>query len=164
MTIIPRLALLLCLLPLGALADGGNKYSGENRGKPLQPRQVAVKWQQECGSCHLAFAPGLLPAESWRKIMSGLDRHFGADASVTDAENKEVTAFLTANSSNRWTATTSPLRITESKWFISKHQGKREIPPDVWKRPSIKSPANCQACHLDANEAVFEENRIRIPN
>lgn len=159
-----NLVLALTLLPLAAQAAGGDKYGGENRGKPVLPRQVNAKWLQECGSCHLAFAPGMLPAESWRKIMSGLDQHFGTDASLTADENKEITAFLTANPSNRWTAATSPLRITESKWFKSKHEGKRQLPAGVWKRPSIKSPANCQACHVDAGKGYFEEDGIKIPN
>jgi hypothetical protein len=154
------LALAIALLPFGAAA--ADKYGGENRGKPLQPAKVNAKWQQECASCHIAYAPGLLPAESWRKIMSGLDKHFGDDASLTAQENKEITAFLVDNASNRWSAKSAPLRITESAWFKSKHNSK-EIPPDTWKRASVKSPANCQACHSDAAKADFNENRIKIP-
>ena len=153
-------ALAIILFPLIATADG--KYGGEDRGKPLRPAQVNAKEQQECGSCHIAYAPGLLPAESWRKIMSGLDQHFGADATLTAQENKEITAFLIDNASNRWSAKTAPLRITESRWFKTKHDS-REISPDTWKRTSVKSPANCQACHVDAAKADFNEHRIKIP-
>ena len=154
------LALVAVMLPLGATA--ADKYGGENRGKPLQPAQVNAKWQQECGSCHIAYAPGLLPAESWRKLMSGLDKHFGDDASLTAQESKEITTFLVNNASNRWSANTAPLRITESAWFKTKHNN-REIAPDTWKRPSVKGPANCQACHVDAAKADFNEHRITIP-
>jgi hypothetical protein len=154
----------IALFPLAAGADDhrGGKYGGEDRGKPLQPAQVDAKWLQECGSCHIAFAPGLLPAESWRKVMAGLDKHFDTNAALTDEENKEITAFLVDNASNRWTANTSPLRITESRWFKAKHGG-REVPPEVWKRPFVKSPANCQACHVDAAKADFNERSIKIP-
>lgn len=152
--------LAITLSPLGVAADG--KYGGEDRGKPLQPAQINVKWQQECSSCHIAYAPGLLPAESWRKIMSGLDKHFGEDASLSAPENKEITVFLVNNASNRWSAKTAPLRITESVWFKTKHNN-REIPPDTWKRPSVKSPANCRACHAEAAKADFNENHIKIP-
>ncbi len=154
------LVLALALLPPAAAAGG--RYGGEDRGKPLQLAQVNAKWQQECASCHIAYAPGLLPAESWRKLMSGLDQHFGEDASLTAQENKEITAFLLANASNRWSANTAPLRITESQWFKSKHNN-REIAPDTWKRASVKSPANCQACHAEAAKADFNERRIKIP-
>lgn len=154
--------LTLALLPLSALADSGNKYGGENRGKPLQPGQVNARWQAECASCHIAYAPGLLPAESWRKVMASLETHFDSDASLTPAENKEITAFLTSNASNRWSASSAPLRITETAWFKAKHDP-REITPAVWKRASVKSPANCQACHVDAAKADFNEHRIKIP-
>jgi hypothetical protein len=142
-----------------ALADA-DKYGGENRGKPLLPRQSNSLWKQECGSCHLAFAPGLLPAESWRRMMGGLDKHFGTDATLTAQENREITAFLVNNASNRWRAPSAPLRITETAWFQRKHD---ELAAAVWKRAAIKSPANCVACHPGADRSDFEEGRVRIP-
>lgn len=138
------------------------KYGGEDRGRPVQPSQLNAKFQQECSSCHIAYSPGLLPAESWRKVMAGLDKHFGTDASLTDQENKEITAFLVNNASNRWSASTAPLRITESAWFKRKHD-EREVSPGVWKSPNVKSPANCAACHPQAERGDFNEDSIRIP-
>lgn len=158
MHLLRGLAFALALLPIVAAANG--KYGGEDRGKPLQPAQVNAKWQQECSACHIAYAPGLLPAASWRKLMSGLDKHFGDDASLTAQENREITAFLVNNASNRWSANTAPLRISETQWFKSKH---REFPSEVWKRASVKSAANCQACHIEAAKADFDEHRVRIP-
>ena len=152
---------LMALMAAAAHADS-NKYGGENRGKPVLPTQVNAKWQQECSGCHMAFPPGLLPAASWKKMMSGLDKHFGTDASLTPAETTEITNFLVKNESNRWSANTAPLRITESAWFKSKHND-REISPAVWKRASIKSPANCLACHAGADKGNFDEHSIRIP-
>ena len=152
---------LLTRTAFGAHAEG-DKYTGENRGKPVMPAQVNAKFQQECGSCHLAYPPGLLPAASWRKLMTGLDKHFGVDASLTPADVTEITQFLVKNESNRWSANTAPLRITESAWFKAKHNA-REIAPAVWKRASIKSPANCSACHGGAEKGNFDENSIKIP-
>ena len=43
---------------------------------------ASTAWQTECGSCHAAYPPRLLTAQSWRTIVKGLDRHFGVDASV----------------------------------------------------------------------------------
>lgn len=161
--------LAIALIPVAALAEeheregeGAGKYGGEDRGKPVQPAQLNAKWLKECGSCHLAYSPGLLPAESWRKVMTGLDKHFGSDASLTAPENKEITDFLVNNASNRWTASTAPLRISESQWFKTKHSGK-EVPAGVWKRASVKSPANCQACHVAADKGDFNEKSIKIP-
>jgi nitrate/TMAO reductase-like tetraheme cytochrome c subunit len=138
------------------------KYNGENRGKPVQPAQTNAKFQQECSSCHIAYAPGLLPAESWRKVMSGLDKHFGSDASVDAQDNKEITTFLVNNASNRWSAPAAPLRITDSAWFKRKHDA-HEINPAVWNRPQVKSPANCAACHAQAERGNFNEHDIAIP-
>jgi hypothetical protein len=151
------------ILAGSALADDhGGKFGGENRGKPVQPVHLSAQWQAECGSCHIAYSPGLLPAESWRKVMSGLDKHFGSDASLSPQENRVITDFLVNNASNRWRAPTAPIRITETAWFQSKH-GSHEIRPEVWKRASVKSPANCAACHPGAAKGDFEEDRIRIP-
>jgi len=136
------------------------KYNGENRGKTALSGKGNNVWNQECGSCHVAYVPGLLPAESWRKIMGGLDKHFGADASLTPQENREILDYLVVNASNRWRAPTAPLRITESYWFERKHD---EVSPAVWKRASIKSPANCNACHAGAANGDFEEHRVHIP-
>ena len=138
------------------------KYGGENRGKSLQPAQINAKFQQECSSCHIAYAPGLLPAESWRKVMNSMDKHFGSDASLDAQDNKEITTFLVNNASNRWSASTSPLRISETVWFKRKHDG-HEIDPAVWKNPKVKSPANCGACHPQAERGDFSERNIRIP-
>ena len=138
------------------------KYGGENRGKPLEPAQTNAKFQQECSSCHIAYSPGLLPAESWRKVMVGLDKHFGSDASLDAKDNKEITAFLVNNASNRWSAPTAPLRISEAIWFKRKHDA-HEINPAVWKNPQVKSPANCAACHPKAERGDYSERDIRIP-
>jgi hypothetical protein len=126
------------------------------------PAQSNAKWQAECSGCHLAFPPGLLPAASWKKVMTGLDKHFGTDASLSPPDTAEITDFLVKHASNRWTATAAPLRVTESAWFKSKHLS-GEINAAVWKRPSVKSTSNCMACHSGADKGDFNEDRVRIP-
>ena len=156
-----RVAFSLALLTLASFTAQA-KYDGEDRGKPVMPSTVNAKFVQECAGCHMAFPPGLLPAASWTKMMAGLDKHFDVDASVTPAEATEITNFLVKNASNRWTATTAPLRITDSVWFKTKHSS-REIAPAVWKRASIKSASNCMACHTGADKGDFNEHNIKIP-
>jgi hypothetical protein len=154
----------ITLLAGHALAD--EHESGEHRSPRLQPSKLNTTWQQECASCHIAYAPGLLPAESWRKVMAGLDKHFGSDASLTPQENQAITTFLVNNASmppsTRARSAATPLRISETAWFQRQHDS-HEIRPEVWKRASIKSPANCAACHPGAAKGDFEEDRIRIP-
>jgi hypothetical protein len=147
---------------LGVSVGAFAKYNGEDRGSPVMPAQTNAKWTAECGGCHMAFPPGLLPATSWKKVMTGLDKHFGTDASLPAAETKEITDYLVTHASNRWTASSGPLRITDSEWFKSKHRA-GEINPAVWKRESVKSPANCMACHRGADKGDFNEDNVRIP-
>lgn len=153
--------LLLAVLVAASLAAHA-KYNGEDRGKPVMPSETNAKTQAECSGCHMAYPAGLLPAASWKKVMAGLDKHFGTDASLPAADTKEITDYLVKHASNRWTASSAPLRITESEWFKTKHNS-GEINPAVWKRESVKSPANCAACHQGAERGDFEERNIRIP-
>jgi hypothetical protein len=157
----------LLLLPPVLMAEEEENESGERGGKELSlalaPAQVNAKWQQECSSCHIAYPPGLLPAESWRRVMAGLDKHFGTDASLTPAESKEVSDFLVRNAGNRWSGAATPLRITETTGFKREHRGD-EIPAGAFRRASVKSAANCQACHSGASKGDFSEHGVKIPN
>jgi hypothetical protein len=152
----PVLLTLLTVASLGAQA----KYNGEDRGRPVMPAQMHAKWQTECSSCHVAYPPGLLPAASWTKIMSGLDKHFGTDASLAPQDTQEITDYLTKHASNRWNSSAAPLRITESQWWRSKHD---EVRAAVWSRASVKSRSNCSACHQGADKGDFDEDRVHIP-
>jgi hypothetical protein len=166
---------LLCVLafvPLLALADDdddrsprgerGREHGREHGGKSLAAMQVNAVWQKECGSCHLAFDPGLLPADTWRRMMTGLDRHFGADATLTAPEAREITDFLVQHAATGSGGAGAPLRITETAWFKRKHSG-REVPAGVFKRAAVKSPANCLACHPGAEKFDFNEHGVKIP-
>jgi hypothetical protein len=126
------------------------------------PAVKNVLWQTECGSCHVAFPPRLLPAESWRALMSGLDKHFGSDASLDAKSAQEIGAFLEKNAGrNRHESSGKPvLRITETRWFQREHD---EVSDRTWKNPKIKSAANCAACHTMAEKGNYSEHGIRIP-
>lgn len=159
MKLIPSLLMMvLAACALGAQA----KYNGQDRGKPVMPSQTNVKTQAECSGCHMAYPAGLLPAASWSKLMAGLDKHFGTDASLSPKDTKEITDYLVKYASNRWTSSAAPLRITDGEWFKTKHNS-REINPATWKRESVKSQSNCMACHQGAERGDFNEDRIRIP-
>ena len=116
----------------------------------------------ECSSCHVAFAPFLTGKANWRGIMAGLDKHYGVDASIDSKTQQEISTWLLANAatSARQAAASPEFRITRSDWFIRKHD---EVSASVWKRASIKSAANCVACHSGAARGAFDEDGVRIP-
>ena len=137
------------LLAGSAMADS-HSYTASN-----------PKWKSECGSCHVAYPPQLLPASSWRAVMSGLDKHFGSDASLDQQTFAEVGAFLEKNAGRERAASGKPvLRITETNWFVREHD---EVSRAVWTSPKVKSPSNCTACHRGADSGDFGEHSVRIP-
>ena len=119
-------------------------------------------YTQECAACHVAFPPRLLPAESWRRVLNGLPRHYGTDASLDAATVDALAAWLSANAGSDRRAREAPPedRITRSAWFLRKHD---EVPAAVWQRPAVKSAANCAACHTRAAQGSFDEHSVRIP-
>lgn len=127
---------------------------------------VVNDWRNECGSCHIPFPAKRLPAASWQKIMANLGDHYGTDASLDDAALvATISRFLAANAGDpaRYQdvkGAAVPMRITQTRWFLREHD---ELPAGVWKRPSIKSAANCGACHQGAAEGNFSERNLRVP-
>ena len=122
-----------------------------------------ASWQKECGACHVAYPPGLLPATSWRETMNTLDRHFGTDASLDAAQTKEIRDFLTANAGRRTALGQDGKllqRITETAWFRHEHD---EVPARLWKDARVKSAADCAACHRRAEAGDYSERNLRLP-
>ena len=130
--------------------------------KMTMPSGAPKSYEAECASCHMAYPPGLMGQKNWQNIMSGLDKHFGTDASLDAKTQSEITQWLMKNAATRekYSAFAPENRITKTAWFIRKHD---EVKADVWKRAGVKSPANCSACHADAIKGDFEEDRVRIP-
>ena len=120
------------------------------------------RWRTECGSCHVAYPPALLPAQGWKRVMAQLDRHFGTDASVDPAAASEIGAYLERHAGSARHAQAAPdsLRITETAWFVHEHD---EVPAASWNNPAVKSAANCAACHTSAEQGDFRERNVRIP-
>jgi mono/diheme cytochrome c family protein len=149
----PLLALVLGLATLSAAqADSGR----------LLPRNVPAAYTQECAACHTGYAPGMLPARSWQRIMTGLDKHYGTDASLDAATVQQISGWLQSNAGTYKRVAEEPPqdRITRSAWFVRKHD---EVAPAVWKLPSVKSAANCAACHTGADKGDYDDDNLRMP-
>jgi nitrate/TMAO reductase-like tetraheme cytochrome c subunit len=130
------------------------------------------EYLKECGACHLAYQPQFLPKRSWKKIMNSLDSHFGDNATLDEQTKTEILNYVIHNSaesssskiSRKMLATLDtvdiPLRISETPYFRRKHH---ELRPEVFKRKSVGSPANCSACHLTAEKGDYDEHKVKIP-
>ena len=130
-------------------------------------------WREECGACHLAYHPSLLPARSWQRLLNEQDRHFGTDLLLAPARGARILAFLVRNAAeyspteaafkiNRSVAADkAPLRITETPYWIAKHA---PLDARLWSRPPVNSKANCAACHDDAQAGSFEDSAMRVPH
>lgn len=122
--------------------------------------------KSECGSCHLAFAPSMLPARSWERMMSDLGNHFGDDASVDEATASLITKYLVAKSADAaggpnskklirgLSPDSAPLRITELPKWKSEH---RKVADWEWKQKEVGTKANCVACHIDAERGYYND-------
>lgn len=108
--------------------------------------------QKECGECHMAFQPQLLPAASWGRIMDDLSNHFGDNASLDPQAAADIRAYLTSNAGRRGDGRLT--RITEQRWWTHEH----DFRPQVWARPDVRAKSNCTACHRDAAKGLYEDD------
>lgn len=133
--------------------------------------EARALYRKECGACHLDFPPGLLPAESHRRVMAGLERHFGQDAELEPEVRGRLERWLVENAAEAGTARESgevlaslrgapPVRVTEVPWFQREH---RKAAAKLASRPSIRTLADCAACHGGAGDWDFDEDRVRMP-
>jgi cytochrome b len=127
-------------------------------------------YEAECGACHYAFHPSLLPADSWQQIMAGLEDHFGEDAALDSASAQKIGQWLSENAGETWDteaanrfrvlAPDQPMHITATPYWIAKHE---DLTAAVFKRKAVGSKINCIACHRDARSGRFDDQAIDIP-
>ncbi len=154
---------------------------------PLLP-----KYSAECGACHLAYPPGMLPAASWARLMGSLPRHFGTDASLDTPTLAALSTWLAAHAAGAGgapsaappgpaappTAQPTPAAPPDASPAPAPAAAQpqdritqtrwfvrkhRELDPSVWQRAAVRSAANCAACHSQADQGVFNEHQVRIP-
>lgn len=139
------------------------------KSEPLPDNET---WRTECGDCHLAFHPVLLPARSWQRIMNEQEEHFDEDLGLDEETADEITRFLMGNASESGlnevaheitrdvSANETPLRITETSFWKNQH---RKIDERYWESDVVGSEANCGACHRDAEQGWFEDSNMNLP-
>jgi hypothetical protein len=136
----------------------------------------------ECTDCHLAYQPQMLPRRSWRKLMDGLDDHFGEELSLDRETRDEVLGYLVDNAADSGkTSKTSkkskkkrgrsfmkglgredaPIRITETPRWKKKHG---ELPDRVWADSRVEFKGQCETCHTEAERGRYDDDHgLRVP-
>ncbi|MFV2058178.1 MAG: diheme cytochrome c [Thiohalomonadales bacterium] len=153
--------------------DDDDDDDSHRRGKGVANVQLPL-YTEDCGECHMEYPPGLLPSESWSRVLAGLSDHFGDNAEIDSSSMGQIEKFLQKNSADnseyirskkmmRGISATSntPLRITTLPYFVRKHD---EISASMVKgNDKVRSFANCDACHSKAKQGLFSERNISIP-
>jgi cytochrome b len=141
---------------------------------PYVGRQLPdnTAWRDSCGGCHGPFHPSLLPARSWTAHLDRPDNHFGLHWQFDAKTLAEIRDFLQRNSAETEMteaayrinksipADVTPLRITETAFWIEKHG---RIDNATWSSPAVGSKSNCRACHRDADYGTYDDAAIRLP-
>jgi cytochrome c553 len=170
-------ALMLPIVGNSAMADehegGFWSYFSLERKKGVRPVDNE-SWLEECGACHFAYQPGLLPTRSWRKLFEAkaLADHFGENAELGDETRLALLDFavlLAADRSGYKRAKkinrsipedVAPLRIIETRYIKRKHD---EIPDKLIKgNEEVKSLSFCDNCHRKATEGVYDDDTVDI--
>jgi Dihaem cytochrome c len=156
--------------------DDDDEYEGRNGWSQSRLDVVPVDnafYNEECGSCHFPYQPGLLPARSWQKMMGGLDDHFGENAELESVDAQQISDYLIKNAADTSNYKRSlgitrslrkndaPLRVSSTRYFKRKHH---ELPSRMVKdNPGVRSFSNCELCHTRAAQGSYNEHQVKIP-
>jgi len=147
-------------------------FASDHKDSKAIPTVTNETYKKNCGTCHFAYQPGLLPVRSWVKIVNSPGGHPGGNLSIDMKEKSEIKNYLTQNSAEKSPSKRSrkilnsigddtPVRISEISYIKQKH---RKINQEVFMRKAIGSRANCIACHKSAANGVYDDNDVVIPN
>jgi cytochrome b len=139
-------------------------------GSLVPPTALDPVFALQCGSCHLAFPPSLAPASTWNGILSDLQHHFGADATLSATDIAQIRTWLDANSAEHWDtlpahllrdpASNGSLRITDTPGWRRRHS---VVPLTVFAAKPVYRRSNCAACHAEAATGQFAPQEIAVP-
>ncbi len=121
--------------------------------------------------CHLAYPPELLPSGSWKKILSDPDNHNGVQIIISEDDLRTIAQFMELNAADKSRTERAgkimksldgqtPRRITEVPYIREKHH---DVSAEIFQRESIGSSSNCVACHKTAEQGIFDDDDVSIP-
>jgi cytochrome b len=137
--------------------------------------KIHQAYYHDCGDCHKVYPPFILPERSWKRIMDGLDKHFGeeiTDQNISQAARISIRRFLYDRSAEHSSREVSfkmlqsigdrnPKSTSKVMYWRDTHS---DIDPSIYKRKSIKDRSNCSACHKDFEYGNLDDINIKIPN
>ena len=171
---------LLCVVALAApLAAGAADDRFEKKSPDSMMGFLAARdalYAKECGTCHFAYSPGLLPARSWVRHLDRMatGKHFGETVELKAATRANIQEYLTRNAADvspyegsktfmeRVPASLTPYRLTDVPLFRQMHTVMHEV---ISTKPKVKvrTMTNCNACHQKAEEGSFGNAELYIP-
>ncbi len=160
-----------CMALLLAIATASTVAFAKLPGLGVPATGIDPMFAEQCGACHLAFPPSLAPISTWDGILSDLQHHFGADATLSPDQIDEIKTWLDANAADHWDTLPSHVlrqpapngsrRITDTPGWRRRH---RNIPDATFVTNPIYRRSNCEACHADAATGRFAPQNISIPS
>jgi len=166
--------LLFCLLTAHTIMADHDSQERSFQKNDVQPVLNSL-YKEECGSCHFAYPPSLLPGRSWAKLISksNLQNHFGEGLEIDEFERSQILKYLKNNSAEKSSYRRSkkimrqisnteiPMRISETKYIKKKH---RKIPGRlIAENSEVESLSNCDSCHKEADKGIFDDDTVLIP-
>jgi hypothetical protein len=131
---------------------------------------------KECGTCHFAYSPGLLPARSWMRQLDRMAtaKHFGESIELAPATRAKIQDYLTKNAADvspyegsktfmeRIPASQTPYRFSDVQLFRQMHTVIWEV-INIKTKVKVRNLANCNACHQKAAEGSFGLDELYVP-
>lgn len=130
---------------------------------------------RECGACHMAYQPGLLPARTWQALLSGLDKHFNENAELEAADLKKIRSYVIQNSADNSNfaisvkimkylgAADNPIKIMDVPYMAKKHRVLENRLDKQNGKVSIKL-SRCEDCHSHAAKGSYVATELRMPS
>ncbi len=104
-------------------------------------------YQENCGTCHLALPPAVMPRETWQQLLQD-DQHYGVQVQLPiDPPRRLIWQYLQFASRPLVSSEETPYRMRNSRYFQALH-------PRV-KFTSPITISSCLQCHPGAMKYDF---------
>lgn len=127
------------------------------------------RYANECSDCHFLYHPSLNSETNWTALMASLDDHYGEDASISSTSFDLINQFFNENNAIFFdtqaaveiglTASDND-RMTNRPFWKDVHANLND---NLFNSAPVYSSANCDACHLDADTGLFQDQNIQLP-